>query len=219
MAPRKPTTKPTKTRTKRVKEATPPAVRKPGKPIFPVSTLITVIVFAAVVAAALYLNQNPIPAEGEAEAAPTSEAAFVFDATRTVTSIEVKPAEGDAVKLARNEEKVWVLTQPTEAEADQGLAEAAASQIGALLIDLEIDDDPSKFGFDAPAYVITVEFEDGKAGTLEVGDVTPTNRGYYVRLDGNAMYIVSTSGIEALTNLVTAPPYVATAIPEATATP
>lgn len=221
MAPRKTTTKPkaTTTRTKRTtKEAAPAPVSKPSKPVFRAGTWIALIVFAVVVGAAIYLTNNPLPTDEEAEAVPTTEPAFIFDSAKTVNSIEIKPAEGETVKLERNEEKVWVLTQPTEAEADQASAEAAASQIGALLIDLEFDDDPSKFGFDAPAYVITVEFEDGETGTLEVGDITPTNSGYYVRIDGK-MYIVSINGIEALTNLVLFPPYMATPTPEAPPTP
>lgn len=207
--------KPTKTRTKRTREAAPP---KPAKPVFRLGTWITLIVFAAVLGAAIYLNSNPIQTEEEADATPTGEAAFLFDSTKVVASIEIKPAEGDTVKLERDEKKVWVLTQPDKAEADQAAAEAAASQIGALLINNEIEGDPEIFGLDQPEYVITVEFEDGTSGTLEVGGITPTESGYYARLD-DKMYIVSLSGIEALTNLVSSPPYLATATPEPTAEP
>lgn len=208
-------TKPTKTRTKRTREAAP---AQPAKPVFRLGTWITLIVFAAVLGAAIYLNYNPIQTDEEAEAASTSEPAFLFDSTSLVTSIEVKPAEGETVRLERDEENAWVLTQPDESEADQGLAEAAASQVGALLITSEIEGEPEVFGLGQPAFVITVEFEDGTSGVLEVGSVTPTNSGYYVRMD-DKMYIVSLDGIEALTNLVSSPPYLATATPEATEEP
>ncbi|HNO84448.1 MAG TPA: DUF4340 domain-containing protein, partial [Anaerolineales bacterium] len=105
----------------------------------------------------------------------------------------------------------------TAGAADQGLAEAAESQLKALTLDTEIEGDASIFGLDAPAYTIRVTFEDGSKATLEVGDPTPTNSGFYARLN-NKMYIIS-NGIEALTNLVTAPPFVATAAPEVTPTP
>ena len=95
------------------------------------------------------------------------------------------------------------------------------SELGALLIDNEVEGDPSIFGFDEPAYVITAEFEDGTTGTLEVGDLTPTNNGYYVRLNNDKMYIVSMTGIDSLTNLVNFPPYLSTPtpVPAATETP
>ena len=60
-----------------------------------------------------------------------------------------------------------MLTQPDEVEADQGLAEAAASQITALRIVTEVDNtkDPSIFGFDQPAYILTIGFEGGTTST------------------------------------------------------
>lgn len=209
----------TAARTRKPREAA-ATVQKQAKPVFRLGTLIAVIMFAAIVGAAYYLNANPIKTGDEADATPAAEdVKFVFDSTSLVKSIEVKPADGKSVRLERNEEKLWELTSPDKAEADQGLAEAAASQVSALLIDLEFSDDPAKFGLAEPAYVITVEFEDGKTGKLEVGDITPTTSGYYVRLDGDKMFIVSTSGIEALINLVSTPPYLATATPEVTPTP
>ena len=210
------TTKPTTTRTKKTKEASTP---KPGKPVFRLGTLITLVLFLAVIGAAYYLNQNPIETEETADATPTSETAFVFDAESVVTSIEVKPALGETVKLERNEEMVWMLTQPIEGEADPAFAEAAASQIPALSISSEIDGDPSIFGFETPGYTITVGFEDGKASTIEVGDTTPTETGYYVRVDGKKMYIVGLEGIASLTQLVDAPPYLATPTASPTASP
>jgi len=225
MAPRKtPTTKST-TRTKRAtttrSKPKDVAAPKPSKPVFRTGTWVTLIVFLAVVGAIFYLNSNPIQTEEEkaaAAATPTSEPAFVFDSASNVTSIEVKPVEGETVKVERDEDKAWVITQPFEIEADPGLAEAAASQVTSLLITSEIDGNPPIFGFDEPLFVITVEFEDGSKGTLEVGDVTPTNSGYYVRLDKDKMFIVTMTGIDALTNLVFAPPYLNTPTPTATAT-
>jgi len=77
----------------------------------------------------------------------------------------------------------------------------------------EITGDPSIFGLDKPAFVITVEIGSAKKHVLEVGDQTPTNTGYYVRLDGGRMAIVAQSGIEPLTGLLTSPPYLNTLTP------
>lgn len=198
------------------------SVARQSKPIFRTGTWVAVLVFAAVIAALVYINRNPLET-ADSEITPAAEEAFLFPEAGIVTSIEVKPLEGDAVKLERNESQAWVLTQPDEVEADQGLAEAAASQIAALRIVTEVDNskDPSIFGFDQPAYVITIAFEGGTTSTLEVGDTTPSANGYYVRMDGEKFYVVALSGIGALTNLSSAIPYLntPTPIPTATSTP
>lgn len=198
------------------------SVARQSKPIFRTGTWVALLVFAAIIAAIVYLNRNPIE-DAESETTPAAEEAPLFAEGSVVTSIEVKPLEGETVKLERNESQAWVLTQPDEVEADQGLAEAAASQVTALRIVTEVDNtkDPSIFGFDQPAYILTIGFEDDTTSTLEVGDTTPSENGYYVRMDGDKFYVVALSGIGSLTNLSSAIPYLntPTPIPTATSTP
>jgi hypothetical protein len=174
---------------------------------------------ALFIGAAIYLNQQ-VDSEG-VDATPTvvEEDSFVFDDMNVVSSIEVIPADGQTVHLERNEEDVWVLKQPFETEADQGLAEAAATQVNALRITNELEADPSSLGLDTPAFVITIEFYGDARHTLEIGDRTPTNFGYYVRLNNQRTLIVTASGIDALINLTSNPPYLNTPAPTATDTP
>ena len=195
-------------------------VPKPVKAKFQAGTWITVLIFIGLIGAAVYLNRQKDTAE--VEATPASEPSYLFSATTdgNPTSIEIKPAEGgETVRIARNAENVWTLELPVEAEADQGLSEAAATQISALEILDPIDADPAIFGLDNPAYVITLEFDGGKKHTLEVGDSTPTSKGYYVRVDSDKMMIVDLSGIDSLLQLAAFPPYLVTATPEAAVTP
>ena len=196
-------------------------VPKPVKAKFQAGTWITVLIFIGLIGAAVYLNRQKDTAE--VEVTPASEPSYLFStaADGNPTSIEIKPAEGDAqrVKIARNAENAWALELPVEAEADQGLSEAAATQISALEILDPIDADPAIFGLDNPAYVITLEFDGGKKHTLEIGDSTPTSKGYYVRVDSDKMMIVDLSGIDSLLQLAAFPPYLVTATPEAAVTP
>lgn len=208
--------------TRAAQQSAAPVSSRPAKPLFSTATLVTLALLIALVATVIVMNQR---AEETANATPTpgEVQTFVFDGTSVVTSIEVKPKEGDAVKIERNEEKVWALTQPEEVAADTAAAEAAATQVTALAISETIPDtsDPAIFGFDDPIYTITIEFEDGKTSTLEIGSITPSEKGYYVRVDKDKMYSVEKAGIEALTKLVTAPPYLntPTPLPTETATP
>jgi hypothetical protein len=185
------------------------------KPVFSVATIVTIVLFLAMIATVYFVNKNK---ETDAtNATPEAEDfGVVFDTAVTgiPMDIKVEPSSGNAAQIARNSENVWALILPEETEADQGLAEAAATQLGSLqIIDKIADADPSIFGFGNPAFVITVTFDGGKSHTLEVGDSTPTNNGYYVRVDKGDILIVGLSGIDALTNLAAFPPYLSTPTP------
>lgn len=214
MAPK--TTKKTKTTrpsTRAVKPVQVQSAPRPGKPVVRTGTWVALIVLAAVIGAVIYLNsQSETTTE---DATPTAGQTFLFTQDSLVTSIEIKPAEGDPVKVERNAEKTWVLSLPEEGEADQAAAEVAASQIGALEIVTEVDpkNDLSIFGLVKPAFVITLNFDGGKTSTLEIGDNTPSQNGYYVRVDGGKLYVISLSGIDALKNLASTPPYLNTPTP------
>jgi len=174
-------------------------------------TWIVLIALAALLGYAFYLNNQK--KTSASEATPAAETVFVINSTEGLpSSIEVKSTDGKTVKLVRVE-NAWTMELPDKAEANQGLAEAAATQITSLRVIDEVTGDPGIFGVDSPAYVITVELSGGKRHVLEVGDNTPTNSGYYVRLDGDQIVIVGLSGIDSLTGLLTSPPYLNTATP------
>lgn len=190
------------------------------KPIVTVGTLVILVLFASLILFGLVLKQQKD--KPTAETTPTQGITYVFDGSDgLVSSIEVKPREGETVKLTRDVKNVWVFELPKTEPADQGLVESAASQALALQVvsSLPADAKPSTFGFDAPAYVITLKFSGGKTRVLEVGDATPTNSGYYVRVDQGNIMIADLNGISALTMLVEFPPYLPTVAPEAITTP
>lgn len=190
-------------------------------PVVRAGTWVAVILFAAVTLTAYLLNrQKELQA---AEPAPTSGLTFVFtDEDGLPTSIEVEPADGETVRVVKNADNQWALELPEKAEANQGLAEMAASQVKALKLLGEVDLAPDVLGLDQPSYTITIEFTSGTKHVLEVGDKTPTNNGYYVRVDGQKTVIAALSGIDSLVNLATTPPYLNTPTPSPlppTATP
>jgi hypothetical protein len=190
-----------------------PAVTKHQKPVFSVGTLFTLVLFAGLFTLAVYINKQK---ESSAEETPAEQISFIFkEADGAPASIEVKPATGETVKITRNSANAWAIKLPSPAEADQGLAEAAAAQVSALKVISPIDADPGIFGLDKPAYIITIEFEGGNTHMLEIGDSTPTNSGYYVRIDKDKMVITDLSGIDSLLQLGSFPPYLNTPTPSA----
>lgn len=232
MAPRKTTNtaeKPAAKRTtKRVKKETPIVPAKPRKPVFSIGTWVTLLLLAVMVGTVVYLNQQEEPETELSASEMEDEFGFVietvaplFEEEKLVTGIEIVPADGIPVGMVRDGESAWVLTKPEQAEADPGMAEAAASQAATLEFVTEIENasDLSAFGLDAPSHIITLDFEDGSTTTLEIGDPTPSFSGYYARMDGQKVVIVGIDGIEALFSLVDFPPYLNTPTPEPTSTP
>jgi hypothetical protein len=102
-----------------------------------------------------------------------------------------------------------VLKKPIEADADQGSAEAAASQLTSLRVESRLEVAPDEVGLVQPSYILTVELPDGREIGVRIGDLTPTGIGYYAQVDGSdETLILDKTGLDALLALVESPPYV-----------
>lgn len=208
-----------------VAEPTPASsVIQQRKPVFRAGTWGAVLLLIALVGLTFYLRSEKEKSV-IADVTPIVIPVAIFNAEDgVISSIEIKSADGEAVKVARNAENAWAVEKPIAAEADQGLAEAAATQVFALQALSQIENtDPEIFGLKNPAFAITLEFQSGMQHTLDVGDATPTNTGFYVRLDNGKIMIADLSGISSLLQLRYSPPYLntPTAVPAAieTSTP
>jgi hypothetical protein len=129
-------------------------------------------------------------------------------------SLHIFDNKGTDIKLQKDMSNTWIITAPASSAADQGLASAAETQVGALNIVafLESPPSPATIGLVSPAYTMELGFSNA-SHKIEVGNLTPTSSGYYVRFDGENIYIISRSGIDALVKLVSSPPYAATETP------
>ena len=179
-------------------------------------TVVYIVLLLVLAGAYYYLNNREQPAEIELTVEPSSEVAqeYLFTAEEgTPTSIRIESKSGETVEVARGEDNAWTLIQPVEAKADQGAAEAAASQVTTMpILDAVPDLDPGIIGLVDPEYVLTMKFTGGGERTVDVGVITPTESGYYVR-ESDKIVIVSRSAIDALLGLLTNPPYLETPTP------
>jgi hypothetical protein len=180
------------------------------------STIVYIVLLLLLVGAYYYLNNREQPADIELTVEPGTEVAeaFLFAAEEGApTSIRIESKAGETVEVARGADNAWAVTQPVKAQADQAAAEAAASQVTTMrILDTVPAIDPTIIGLEDPEYVLTMTFTTGGERTVDVGVITPTESGYYVR-DGKTVFIVSRSAIDSLLGLLTNPPYLETPIP------
>jgi hypothetical protein len=177
-------------------------------------TSIILIVFLALVGLWIYLDQNE-PVVEDVEATPTPVVEYLFNETAGLPmEIRIETDSGEQVALARNEAGEWVLIQPVEAEANQGSAEAAASQLTALRVISRPEVALTDAGLVKPLYVLTVKLTGGTEQVVRIGDLTPTGSGYYTNINGSdEVLIVGQTGLDALLTLVSSPPYLETPTP------
>ncbi len=178
-------------------------------------TVIYVLLFLVMAGIYYYLNNRPKPADISVTLEPASVVSYLFTSEDGVpTSIRVESKTGGTVEVARDAENAWALTLPIEAKADQGLAEAAASQVTTMqILDSLPDIDLKIVGLKNPEYTLTIKFTSGVERKAEIGVVTPTESGYYVRSAQGAVHIVSKSSVDALLGLLNSPPYLETPTP------
>jgi hypothetical protein len=171
------------------------------------STWIVLVIFLGLVGLLLFLNKRNPPTEA-ADATPTESVEYLLNATDGLpSSIAIETKTGERVAIERNEAGVWVLKQPIEAEADQGSAEAAASQLSALRILSRPEVAPEDAGMVEPSYVMSVKLTAGTEKVVRIGDLTPTGSGYYTNITGiDGVLIVDKTGLDSLLTLVTSPP-------------
>src|ERR671910_567103 len=103
------------------------------------STVVYIILLLLLVGAYYYLNNRAQPAEIELTVTvePGAEVGqgYLFSPEEgTPSSIRIESKSGETVEIARGDDNVWALTQPIEANAEQGAAEAAATQVTTMRI-------------------------------------------------------------------------------------
>jgi hypothetical protein len=180
-------------------------------------TWILLATLALVVAAYFLIKNQP---SKSTTLTPTATGAnyLITQAYGVLQSLQISDSKGNHFQMQRDLSKSWVITEPTSGAADQGLAGAAETQISALSIVTTLSSPPAlnTIGLAIPACTIDLRFINGTSHKIEVGNLTPTASGYYVRFDNGKIFVIAQSGIDSVLNLLTSPPFPATATPVAT---
>lgn len=179
------------------------------------STVVYLLLLLVMAGVYYYLNNREQPADITVTLEPESQVSYLFTADDGLpTSIRIEAKTGETVEVARGADEAWALILPVEAKADQAAAEAAASQVTTLrILDNVPDIDPEIVGLSVPEYTLIIRFTGGVERKAEIGVITPTESGYYVRNADGEIVIVTKSSMDSLLGLLTNPPYLETPLP------
>lgn len=179
------------------------------------STWVALLVLVIAGAALFYMSREKQVVEEMAESFPTLPVRTVFgDLDGAVNRIEIRSASGKTVEMALNMQGSWDIILPFKGAAGGGVMEAAITQLNAMRFTNEVQDLALKdLGLDRPEYILTLHLKDGDQHLIEVGDRTPSQSGYYVRVDGTRLLVVEADAIDSLLIMFEQPPYWETPTP------
>ncbi len=188
------------------------------------TTTIVLVVLLAALGLYVLLVQNPKD-KAAAEATPTADTTrrLVWPATADqVVRLRVsEPGAGRSVLLVKDAQGAWTVAEPgPAAPADPGAAQAAVAGAANLSVSSVVtaSTDLAQFGVLSPTYTLELGLSDEQTLRAAVGSLAPVGGAYYVLREGEAnVMVVPSFGIDSLTALLDAPPYLPTPTPTETA--
>ena len=176
------------------------------------NTWILLGIFVIVLAFAIYYQNSPKKAVISATSTPGTIPLFNNVDEKKINTLRVEDTNGNVVVLGRDASGIWVVNEPKGGPTDVTQAETAVSQLLALqnMTALDPSSDLGIFGLAKPSYTVTISMNGGDKYVLLIGDVTPTQNGYYARLNQGAPNIVNKDSVDAMLGMLTKPPFLAT---------
>lgn len=163
-------------------------------------TWILLVIFAVLAGLAFYLQKNPIQNPANITPSPTSQTSMIEGWSSTeINRIDYQDDQGNNLVLEQLANGGWVL-QPENSPVDLGKIEAIRTQIldTTNLATLESGISLDAVGLVKPARTITIYGAEGKQSVVKVGNLTPTESGYYVIVDHKSPTIASRYAIDAI---------------------
>ena len=180
------------------------------------STLVLLVVFAALVAGAIFWQRSQ-DKKSPSEATATPGSQLLFDFKGNITGLRLERTSGGMLELGRDAQGTWTLIYPKAEATDISAVQGAVSQLISMSVLSTLEEGPTMeaAGLATPAYRLLISLDDGSQVVMNVGNVTPTGAGYYVLVSQQGMSIVSKYSLEPFLKLLDNPPVMLPATPTA----
>jgi hypothetical protein len=182
------------------------------------NTWIFLLLFLVALSVYYLLNFLPKKEIADSTETPVSSSYLIYETDSTLTSIRIQYSTDHVLALQRNTEATWEIIFPVSSDADQTKISAAETQLNSLKIVTNIGTVSSlnDFGLTVPESLIKLDYSNGKSHSIKIGNLSPTNSGYYVQLDNREVSIVNQYSLEAILELASNPPFPSTPTPSPT---
>jgi hypothetical protein len=188
------------------------------------NTLILVAIAAALLAFVLLVERKqPTTDESQATPVPTELPVIVYFQTDQARALRIaRPGTDQSTTLVRGGDGQWQLTVPVTEPADQDEVEYTLESLAFLQPSREITGTLSlaEYGLEPPVIQVTIELADGTAHTIKLGEMNPSQSGYYTQVDDQeSVFLIPTYTGSQLERLLSEPPVQPTPTAMMAATP
>jgi hypothetical protein len=125
----------------------------------------------------------------------------IFDfAQDDVTRVEILPAEGDTIALAKNEEGKWQIVEPDTMAVKESVWTSTLRIASRLRCDAFPDSVPplSEIGLDPPEQIFRLEMADGATRVLKIGKLDERKRHYVMKEGDDTVFLLSKGRVTSL---------------------
>ena len=189
------------------------------------STFVVLVIFILAVGALLFLQNSPNSFLSPTATPMATSAPVLLSGIniQDITTLIYKPSAGAETRLTRGTDGNWLTSEAgavPSGKSEQLIAELLATRI---IVQMPINLNLKDLLLDPPPQTITIQSIGGKTSIIYIGGLTPTQSGYYVKVDQNAAAVVDKSALDTIIQLFseakTATATPAAAVPGLTATP
>ena len=178
------------------------------------STWIVLTVFVALVLLAVFWEDIPALNPPQDTPTPMAEVPQLFDfSVDEVRQLALSDNLGNSRVYRRDVDGLWFtdsLPETAESELDSALMLQAVSQMAywRALTTIDSTTELEAVGLVTPTASIEITLVNGEVLHVDIGDVTVTGSGYYVRSGSQPPQVVSMSEVDQVVELLYSPPVV-----------
>jgi hypothetical protein len=168
------------------------------------STWVLLIIFILIFTLTVFVEKNPTLTAGLRTPTATAYPKLLGELlAENIQSIEITPATGKPFSVKRNNDQSWSI--PNESQpVDNGKVEQLLTSLADLKIYTILDSSMSKDAIGLTKSPLTIAYDksDGSTKTIKIGQVTPTQSGYYVQVDNDSPIVIDKSALDPIIDLL-----------------
>jgi hypothetical protein len=171
------------------------------------STWIVLIIFIILVVIVLIWQR--VQVNKQATITPTPAANYLLNLEgKKITGIAITGPTGQSVVANKGTDGNWVLMEPSGQPADSSRIDAAIGSVSRLQVVSNLTKvvDLETLGLNPASTTIELILDDGTRMNVFVGNLTPTQTGYNVFMNGQPLKIVERFGLEDVLAILDNPP-------------